>query len=157
MRASRAGLRRIISRFGLTFCLLLALIWVSTYARGIFVRVYPNHLVVSGGGIRYMRYTIAPKRPAEVRWMQEPLTNMHALPYVVLSKTILPDGSQVGPDWEFDLPFWFLLLFFGIPTLLLWRSDRPRTGHCRTCGYNLTGNVSGVCPECGAKVEVRGP
>ncbi|UCG15461.1 MAG: hypothetical protein JSV19_09200 [Phycisphaerales bacterium] len=24
----------------------------------------------------------------------------------------------------------------------------PR-GHCQSCGYNLTGNVSGVCPECG--------
>ena len=22
-------------------------------------------------------------------------------------------------------------------------------GHCRHCGYNLTGNVSGRCPECG--------
>lgn len=21
--------------------------------------------------------------------------------------------------------------------------------HCLSCGYNLTGNVSGVCPECG--------
>lgn len=24
---------------------------------------------------------------------------------------------------------------------------------CRTCGYNLTGNVSGVCPECGTAIE----
>lgn len=23
---------------------------------------------------------------------------------------------------------------------------------CRRCGYNLTGNVSGVCPECGVKI-----
>jgi len=23
-------------------------------------------------------------------------------------------------------------------------------GICRVCGYNLTGNVSAVCPECGA-------
>ena len=23
---------------------------------------------------------------------------------------------------------------------------------CLTCGYNLTGNVSGVCPECGEKI-----
>lgn len=23
------------------------------------------------------------------------------------------------------------------------------TDHCRACGYDLTGNVSGVCPECG--------
>src|SRR5262249_30991088 len=25
-------------------------------------------------------------------------------------------------------------------------------GFCRQCGYDLTGNVSGVCPECGDKV-----
>ena len=24
--------------------------------------------------------------------------------------------------------------------------------HCRSCGYNLAGNVSGVCPECGSAV-----
>jgi uncharacterized integral membrane protein len=24
---------------------------------------------------------------------------------------------------------------------------------CRTCGYNLTGNRSGICPECGTKIE----
>jgi hypothetical protein len=23
---------------------------------------------------------------------------------------------------------------------------------CRKCGYNLTGNVSGVCPECGTRI-----
>jgi predicted RNA-binding Zn-ribbon protein involved in translation (DUF1610 family) len=26
---------------------------------------------------------------------------------------------------------------------------------CRKCGYNLTGNVSGVCPECGTPVLPR--
>jgi predicted RNA-binding Zn-ribbon protein involved in translation (DUF1610 family) len=26
---------------------------------------------------------------------------------------------------------------------------RPRPGVCRTCGYDLRGNVSGRCPECG--------
>jgi DNA-directed RNA polymerase subunit RPC12/RpoP len=28
-------------------------------------------------------------------------------------------------------------------------------GHCRKCGYNLTGNVSGRCPECGARSLVN--
>lgn len=25
-------------------------------------------------------------------------------------------------------------------------------GHCRRCGYNLKGNTSGVCPECGTMI-----
>jgi hypothetical protein len=35
------------------------------------------------------------------------------------------------------------------------RARRASEGHCRRCGYDLTGNVSGVCPECGA-VAARG-
>ncbi len=32
----------------------------------------------------------------------------------------------------------------------LWRSDRqPPPGHCLHCGYDLTNNESGTCPECG--------
>ena len=26
-------------------------------------------------------------------------------------------------------------------------------GQCSNCGYDLTGNVSGVCPECGNRVK----
>ena len=26
---------------------------------------------------------------------------------------------------------------------------------CQNCGYNLTGNVSGVCPECGRPIEAE--
>ena len=29
------------------------------------------------------------------------------------------------------------------------RWPRIAPGHCRACGYDLTGNVSGRCPECG--------
>jgi hypothetical protein len=32
------------------------------------------------------------------------------------------------------------------------QDDAP---HCTSCGYNLTGNVSGVCPECGSPVPER--
>jgi hypothetical protein len=35
------------------------------------------------------------------------------------------------------------------------REDLPRQrrerGQCLACGYDLRGNTSGVCPECGAK------
>ena len=49
------------------------------------------------------------------------------------------------------MPLWTILLTLLVPTTFLWRRDRHRRlpGHCRQCGYNLTGNVSGRCPECG--------
>ena len=31
-------------------------------------------------------------------------------------------------------------------------SARMKEGCCPTCGYNLTGNASGICPECGEQV-----
>jgi hypothetical protein len=51
------------------------------------------------------------------------------------------------------LPMWIPFLTFGGPTAFLFWRDRRRIppGHCR-CGYSLTGNTSGVCPECGEKV-----
>ncbi len=33
------------------------------------------------------------------------------------------------------------------------RYRRRRRGLCVTCGYDLTGNESGACPECGEEVE----
>ena len=46
------------------------------------------------------------------------------------------------------------MLLIGMPMLFSWYRAyhrRPLPGHCR-CGYNLTGNVSGTCPECGQSV-----
>lgn len=41
-----------------------------------------------------------------------------------------------------------------LSSFILWRTKRriPQ-GLCRQCGYNLTGLVHIVCPECGASVE----
>ena len=39
---------------------------------------------------------------------------------------------------------------------LVVRARRPQPGHCVNCKYDLTGDVSGVCPECGCPVEGTG-
>jgi hypothetical protein len=38
---------------------------------------------------------------------------------------------------------------------LIRRRRRKSRQGCAGCGYNLTGNVSGVCPECGAVIPVK--
>ncbi|MBN2562781.1 MAG: hypothetical protein JXQ75_17800 [Phycisphaerae bacterium] len=38
-------------------------------------------------------------------------------------------------------------------SFLLWRDrSRPSPGRCQECGYDLTGNTSGICPECGTPI-----
>ncbi len=63
-----------------------------------------------------------------------------------------PGNQYVSPC--FITPLWLPLAAIGVPTILAWRRDRPfPLGHCQNCGYNLTGNESCVCPECGTKIE----
>ena len=59
-------------------------------------------------------------------------------------------------QWGYSvrLPLWMPLVALAIPTAILWYRDRqPKPGHCQQCGYDLTGNESGVCPECGTEVK----
>lgn len=65
------------------------------------------------------------------------------------------DSGSISNIWPLALGCWTMLalpiaLVVGIPFLLR-RPPRP-PGFCRQCGYNLTGNVSGICPECGSRI-----
>ena len=57
------------------------------------------------------------------------------------------------------IPCWFVSLVFAIlPLLRFSRVLRPTPkGLCSACGYNLTGNISGTCPECGTKIRIDLP
>jgi hypothetical protein len=50
------------------------------------------------------------------------------------------------------LPYWLpvgLTAAGSVPVFVLWKRRRRPAGYCGRCSYNLTGNTSGVCPECG--------
>jgi hypothetical protein len=62
----------------------------------------------------------------------------------------------ISPNIEFTVhcPFWLAALPTAVCTFVLWPQFRWRSkpGHCPTCHYNLTGNTSGICPECGTPI-----
>jgi hypothetical protein len=66
-------------------------------------------------------------------------------------------GSEHGYAYLI-LPLWLPLALSGGATILLmfFRRFPAGPGHCPACGYNLTGNVSGVCPECGRAAPATG-
>ncbi len=65
----------------------------------------------------------------------------------------------MGPSPRLDTWVWLCLIALaaGVAAALWWLGrhepvkvdTRPR---CRHCGYDLTGTVSGTCPECGTPV-----
>lgn len=76
--------------------------------------------------------------------------------------------KTIGPPqgiWRFGnrrlvivyLPYWLVatitaLLPLRWLTLFLRQRSQNRSGYCASCGYNLTGNTTGICSECGVTV-----
>jgi hypothetical protein len=62
-------------------------------------------------------------------------------------------------SYSVTVPLWIPLVVCGTyPTIAFIRGPlrrwrRRRKGLCLRCGYNLMGNVSGVCSECGTEIE----
>ena len=62
---------------------------------------------------------------------------------------------------QLSLPLWMLSIgealmpsWWIVRRLKSMHAIRPET--CRFCGYNLTANTSGVCPECGTAITAKG-
>ena len=59
-------------------------------------------------------------------------------------------------DWSVVVPHWFLALIFAVlPAVwfMKWRKRRKLgPNSCGSCGYDLTANETGECPECGKSI-----
>ncbi len=59
--------------------------------------------------------------------------------------------NAVGVGW-YAIPLWMIILPCACAAIVAWPSKPNLLNHCRRCDYNLTGNESGVCPECGEQI-----
>jgi hypothetical protein len=86
--------------------------------------------------------------------------------YLILPPSPIPP-SPIPPSRGSALSFarvnrvrislaWPVAITAMLPTIFAVRRVRsifrPPAGHCLRCGYSLTGNASGICPECGTPV-----
>jgi hypothetical protein len=125
--------------------------------RWIIVDLLIAHLVASYGMV--LSFAIVERRPKAEVWLLAPFVSPMALREVVLDPSpkdfARPRAARVAVVGS------YLSCFTGtiVSRRLLGRgslhSRRRRKGLCTECGYDLTGNVSGKCPECGVHVNPK--
>jgi hypothetical protein len=64
--------------------------------------------------------------------------------------------AELGWDYVLGcLLGWNLPFVVAVAVVVMLPRRYRKPGHCTRCGYNLTGNVSGVCPECGLAIALK--
>jgi hypothetical protein len=139
----RSRLRRATKWLGLFCCAILVAAW------GLSLFSYFGHVGVTG--IRYIGHgqayiTYHPRGQTGLGWQFQRID--FGCDWRLAHRV---DFGQLARWW---IPLWMPLLAIAVPTGWLWiRDRRPPPGYCPECCYDLTGNTSGVCPECGVSID----
>ena len=144
-RARRAS--RILTWAGLVFCSLIIVVWALSTRYALTHGGRQHIFMVEGGGISISTVSADPPNFGwGVHKLQRPVGPAFSSASIRWPRIIWESNL-----WLVAIPFWLILVCIGIPTACFWRLDRRRHGpdSCQQCGYDLTGNVSGRCPECG--------
>jgi hypothetical protein len=74
--------------------------------------------------------------------------------YPSYQRAISKNGSlQTYVLFSMNFSLYFSAIgLLAIAPLFGWQRRPPPPGFCQGCGYDLTGNTSGMCPECGENV-----
>ena len=149
--------RRTLKWVGLLLCLMMLGLWVISVLYGVF---YVPPKSRWGIGIESGMISSVFTYGGSQGWNYSPKysslkTYATTMPWTVFAHywlgLRLPGKTADGLVY---VPFWLLVVATGLPTAILWwRDRRPKAGFCKVCKYDLMGNVSGACPECGTAVE----
>lgn len=134
--------RRICKWTGVGMCLLICAAWGCGFT---FERKFDGgHYGITLFDGFLSLYRIPPELAPARAWANAPLVDLATwYPRIQLHAVM---------SW-IELPLWLVLSASVLATTWLWRPSRSRKKGCVECGYSLTGNVSGVCPECGTAIE----
>lgn len=144
----RSRVRRIAKWTGLVLCVGMVVVWVMSI--GCLIRYdYQNvEFMIYSGCVQFTTPNPLPNRGWTFR--RKPFNEL--LLWGEVFKVTA--GSRVFRSAR--IPLWIPFGLIAIPTAyLFWRNRRYPPGHCQRCGYDLTENVSAVCPECGVAVVTR--
>lgn len=147
MPRRRSRIRRFAKWTALLFCAAIIIADIASGWRAFWVAYIPDKayfVALSHGRLRVGRVAWSSKmRPHFRAWSSEQVEwGYQWKPLRLGSSTVF-------------IPLWMPLLVCAGLTGFLWWRDRPSPpGYSDHCGYDLTGNISGVCPECGSPIAV---
>jgi hypothetical protein len=149
-------------------CVLLAALWTASHLVTVTFDGSHVHLRLTEGDVAMFVYK--QPTPPGVTWSTGPMPVYQrrtptGIPwgtgwnvYRGIPPLIVDTGGYFtwrGGNITLRLPLGALLVVLVVPTIVVARPDRRAwTGHCKRCAYDLTGNESGVCPECGTPTGV---
>ena len=180
--ASAIVKRKIFSfAFVLSLCIATVAMWVRGYSSldAIYVSYRGQDGVTTGATVQSAkgRFLIAatrtgvwqspppPPRPTELRWERESRSSVHLTNTWGTNKLFGFGWGKKESEWQkfveyfLFVPDWFIATLLLLPSV--WFASLPLRGKqpysCNCCGYSLTGNTSGICPECGAACKAADP
>ena len=127
---------------GVAACALLLCGWICTFWSA-FGYQAPN--VVIGLSVGCIEVSVYPKGMPTQGWFAawQPY-EAYWLPRIIHGRFITWRTTHIF------VPLWIQLLLVGAATFLAFRYDwRFAPGHCQACDYDLRGDFSAGCPECG--------
>ena len=153
--------RRILKLIGIAACVSLLLAWAaSLWCKTVILLWGDAQIVADQGGVLFEPYAFPLLSTERIQITPHSLGDLgFRAPVLHFYYESFPAARVTFAPFAI-LPFWLLLLLTAIPTAWLWHRDRrlisssPDHRLCLRCGYDLNGNTSGVCPECGEKTAM---
>jgi hypothetical protein len=153
-------------------CLLMLGLWVRSYSTS--EEILFDHMAGAGtarwsvhstsGQLHLIHAVISEGQPLSFGWhyarAASPLSSSAKRPWNGFHAVFNITIRNRSPIWIWDIvvvPQWFIAALFAIaPSIWLIRrlraTSHPPPGLCKSCNYDLTGNTSGTCPECGMRI-----